>query len=672
MQVRKAGLVRPVPSYLAEWKCVVLFGRGFLARHVRRRCQQRAKGPSRNKLGVCNGQGQPSLRSSSSSRPATHRRRALRVPSLPRRRRATYSWIGPSESGFTVVEMMVALSILLVVMVSTTFVVTSGLAEIGLAKQRDNAAGLAARTIEEIRALPFSIVSNGLANSDATVSADANINVNGSIWTLVRTGETIPHGDLDYTQTPLVPHSYVENLNNRDYTIAAYPTAVPDKTNTIRISVAVTWHTNLKNTPNIGKVESETVVSSPEGCQTTSNHPFAAPCQAFLYGTSNIGTGGITATSLSGSTELHAALDNTQLTGTSQVEQVSTVVGSVRTSGARLTVPGVASQESGAVTASSRADNDPTTLTGPDSTASLTQSAAPLSGSYTANGYLNSFSVTPSSSDTGSTTSRSAATATAPLCQDTNAVTINTSLSCGGGKVRRGGTASLDVTLSGAIGSTGTIPLASLGQPTNDTRSDVGHSMAAGGTECVQASGEGCAYASILRNHGLIRLGGLPAQVITNGAAPAGWATADNYLIQISNFADTVQSESGLGAAVPSVTRNSGELSYWTGAGYQTQTIDWTSSPPTISVTPVDITDASTGLQVQIQATVTGGSGVTTSDNPSGCSTPCASSATSESPIVGDIVYTLLVGGTTIASYNIHVDFGALSVQTSYQAAPSG
>jgi hypothetical protein len=40
--------------------------------------------------------------------------------------------------------------------------------------------------------------------------------------------------------------------------------------------------------------------------------------------------------------------------------------------------------------------------------------------------------------------------------------------------------------------------------------------------------------------------------------------------------------------------------------------------------------------------------------------------ATAESPIVGDITYTVVVGGSTVANVTIHIDLGTLTAHAKY------
>src|SRR5438067_11062830 len=79
------------------------------------------------------------------------------------------------ESGFTLIELMVAIGVILVSLLALAY--TAGLAftDEALARQRQSATGLASQAIEQVRALPFDTMAKGLSSNaatDATVTTD--------------------------------------------------------------------------------------------------------------------------------------------------------------------------------------------------------------------------------------------------------------------------------------------------------------------------------------------------------------------------------------------------------------------------------------------------------------------------------------------------------------------
>ena len=145
--------------------------------------------------------------------------------------------------------------------------------------------------------------------------------------------------------------------------------------------------------------------------------------------------------------------------------------------------------------------------------------------------------------------------------------------------------------------------------------------------------------------------------------------------------------ESGVNTSAPSVTE-AGTISYWNGAGYTSRAIT-PGAAAGLAVASVHISDASTGklLTIDIQGSpasdcnvwlagclATGGT--STAQTMQICTPACpnnrlAGSATSNSPILGDIHYKVTYNGSVVVDVVIHVDFGTLLAQTTYQVAPS-
>jgi hypothetical protein len=72
----------------------------------------------------------------------------------------------------------------------------------------------------------------------------------------------------------------------------------------------------------------------------------------------------------------------------------------------------------------------------------------------------------------------------------------------------------------------------------------------------------------------------------------------------------------------------------------------------------------------------TGGIVLTDPDGPAcgtgACTRSNPTSAAATSPLIGDITVTVKVGGTTLVSLNIHVDFSQNLAKASYAPRPSG
>src|SRR5437660_4636027 len=122
-----------------------------------------------------------------------------------------------SEDGFTIIELMVASGVILLVMTSLAYVITQSLTDVGFERQRQTANGLLDRTIEQVRALRFADVQNGLQTADVG-SSDPNLTsctVNGTP-AFCYGGEPIVTTSSQ-SQAPLFPHLSTTNLNNDAY-----------------------------------------------------------------------------------------------------------------------------------------------------------------------------------------------------------------------------------------------------------------------------------------------------------------------------------------------------------------------------------------------------------------------------------------------------------------------
>jgi hypothetical protein len=127
-----------------------------------------------------------------------------------------------------------------------------------------------------------------------------------------------------------------------------------------------------------------------------------------------------------------------------------------------------------------------------------------------------------------------------------------------------------------------------------------------------------------------------------------------------------------VGAGAPQAPAPSGgTITYFDGTVYRTQPI--TAANVTVNPTVTISNPLFPGgpLTVTVTGTLTTGSRTTTVPA-TGCIVDCEATATSRSPLTGDLVYTVVHNGVTLASLNLHVDYGALQAKATYTEAPSG
>jgi len=583
------------------------------------------------------------------------------------------------ERGFGLIEAMFALGVFFATAVLMAYTATAAFNPTAAARERQAATGLADQALEQARALPFDTLKKGLDNTDLTATTDSNVvkNCNGVTGDYCYGGEKIPHSCITYSASacpsvpqgttgdvPLVPHQRTITVRGMAYTVSTYVTYYLNDatTNTFRITSIVSW-----SSPEVhrsDKVQVQTIDSSPPGCLSTATHPFSAPCQPFLYANAyqDQGQVGITGT-VQGFSLDHATLWTTSDGANVSLEQVSTVLSDVRSSGVDLQLTDDDLQIVGKTTTSASADNDPSQpANGYQSTTAANEASATL----TASGGSNSLALTSSGADSGSTTSTTSSTYPSPsnACADTSGVNQTDGLPCANSSMKQGTNASPNMaavlTLNGTSANLGAATIASIARAPSNGVAYVNRDV---------PSGDGLVHAATTRSLGTITIGGLPANV----TAPAGWG---GYLVRVTNFSDSVSADSGLNAPAPSVTR-SGTISYWNGTGYSTMLVP-TGAAVSIPVAAVHISYTQSppngpNVSLDIVPTLTtGGTGIT---DPAGCQAACnrtKASAQSSSPVVGDVTYTASYSGAQLCDLNLHVDLGQILAKTNYQAAPSG
>ena len=583
-----------------------------------------------------------------------------------------------TEAGFTLIELMFALGVIMVAMVALAYTATIGFTDIGFARQRQGANGLADQTMEQVRGLPFTTLAQGLDNNDLANSVlpgpnfDPNIVQNGPCGTPLvycYKGEQIPRG-ANANVVPLVPHRNSVVVGATTYTVAMYVTYYNNvsTSNTFRITVQVSWANPIRKGV-LSKVTVQSIAYSASGCLSSNTHPFSAPCQPFFFGSASRGQGHIDITGrIDGLNLTQASLLMPAESSNAQIEQITAVQGLSQMSGVALSQNGDPATFSGNQRFSSGADNDPA-QPGQD------YNSVPAAGSASqlvATGNGNTLTLNPSSGDTGSTTS----TTDASLSNPCPLVGTMTDLqACGSSKAQQ--VQAMSATLQANDGANlGTIDIASLA-----AAAGAGSSFA---HKVFQTGADGLIHSDESRAPGTLTLGGVPSG-LKPGVIPPGW---QGFLVQVTGFTDSITAETGTNSAAPTGSV-SGTVKYWTGAGYATYSL--TAGPSVqFPVGTVDILDIIGGAPVEVRiraatnkdcnvwstgCPISGGTStaeVIHTCTPSPCpNTRDSATAQSASPFFGDIQYEIWVNGGQIDNFTVHVDLGTLRVQNTYQVAPS-
>lgn len=593
------------------------------------------------------------------------------------------------DAGFTLIEVIVAMLILAVGLLGLMAVQVSSLSTVALAKQRQTAAQLANRVMEQMRALPYGVVTGGMSCNDLSApTTDSNL-IGVSVSSGSCTGTFKPKYDSSINEplattsgstqvAPVSPHvqaASASTVGNVAYDVRSYVTSATGSDAGYWLTVVATWNSAVTK----GATKSLATRSrlySPKGCLATSTHPFSGPCQAFLYGNAGLVGGGLAIASTRTGLGLLDGLDVTSASltfhGASnrlQSEQVVSAQSQASTSGAKVTGTS-GSTALGIVTAVSAADTDPATgtATSPTSASTLSQVAGSTLARSGAGSVL---TLAARPGDTGSTFSTMAAAGT-PVCQDAQAAGVANGQACSSSTVTSAGAASAQLSTP-LLGSRALVLLDLPAAAAGTTRSYTARYTSAGSTHCQSTSGVGCVSAGAARSLGSVRAGVLPGlqsgEVVTtsSGADVSAYFGTTPALVQVANYSDRAESEAGLGASGPvAPPTRTGTLTYWDGGAFQTKPITTAAASYPI---PAVRASYSGGLTIDVSGSIAVGAAGAPVTGAAPCDTACTTKAGSGS-VVATLTYVVYSGTTQVGGFTTALDLGSVLAQTTYKAAP--
>ena len=174
--------------------------------------------------------------------------------------------------------------------------------------------------MEEVRGLAYEKVQQGLETDSLATDPYAVTGCTGDPAGTYRfescSGEAIVHTDLEPDQTvvPLMPNNGTLDADDgypTPYTWRVYVTNDDPTRDPYRVTVIVTW-SSRRITGAANEVRIQSLFYSPAGCQSTTTHPFAAPCQPFFFG---IGHSSQQAVSITGTIPGIAGFEEAELLG---------------------------------------------------------------------------------------------------------------------------------------------------------------------------------------------------------------------------------------------------------------------------------------------------------------------------------------------------------------------
>ncbi len=605
----------------------------------------------------------------------------LRLPARVRAR------LGDGEHGFTLIETVIAITVIVASLLTLAFAATIGFGYEDLGRQKDAATGVANQIMEDARGLAYSKIQTGLLTTD--LASDSNIVgpcgspsvyrfLSCAAGTTPGSGEKVMNNAsptaVNPTQ-PLIPHTGTITKNNVAYSWKIYDTQDTTVTNApYRVTVIVTW-TAGKTAPN-KIVQVQSLFWSPTGgCRSTTLHPYAAPCQAFFFGSASVPAGDINiAGSVNGLDFTSGDLLTPDVESSSQVEQVSQTQGSVTRSAVSLVNDGTTYTAGGSVATTTAADTDPGSgasnysrvgcPTGPTNVACPGATVtSPVGGGSTQLAFTAPGSET---FETDSTTSASASN----VCPPPSATGETDSQPCGGSRDQQGGTLSAILTMNGFSPALGAATIAQAQAATSNPDTSFVNRVAYPTTTtlCSPASGaDGCMEGTIARRFGTINIGGVPSGMDTTGLT--GW---NGYFLSIVGYQDTARASAGVGASVPTASVTAGTVSYWNGAGYSSlsaTSASLSSIAPTLSLSQL-VGGKTVVVSMSLLASSTSPATASTASTAGGPPASLTDVTAQVSGLTSTVVYKVTIDGTTVVNLNVAVNLKSMDVRGTYAPAP--
>ncbi len=225
------------------------------------------------------------------------------------------------ERGFTLIEAVFAMGVILVSMLILASSALVGFRGAAVARQRQAATGIAERLVEQVRALPSSTILAGLKDADLT--GDTSIISCGSgVYKLTSctTGEAVVHSSTAST-APLYPHTGTLAAGYPTaYSWKVYLTQAAGLTGAYRLTVNVAW-TVAGQTQS---VQPQTLLSFPDGTYDPTTSSSGGGSSAYFYGTAAVSPGNVVITpngTVSGSGVGVASIPSSQWTTSGNLTQ---------------------------------------------------------------------------------------------------------------------------------------------------------------------------------------------------------------------------------------------------------------------------------------------------------------------------------------------------------------
>ena len=158
----------------------------------------------------------------------------------------------PEETGFTLIEVLLAFTIIGVLFFAVEWAAIGSVAASSVAAQRATATSLATQAIAEAQALPFADLQSGLNSCQLYAAmgswqpevAKSGTDCTNYTYTLQLSGLSLPilvaYG-APSGQQPLVPFSSTVQLGGISYAIGVFPTGTGSPPSLVTVTAIVSW-----------------------------------------------------------------------------------------------------------------------------------------------------------------------------------------------------------------------------------------------------------------------------------------------------------------------------------------------------------------------------------------------------------------------------------------------
>jgi Tfp pilus assembly protein PilV len=198
------------------------------------------------------------------------------------------------DDGFSLIEIVVAMGVILVSLTMLANTALVGFKGAATARQRQTATGIADQLVEQVRALPFSTVTDGLKDSD--LASDSKIvSCSGTYKLHTCSGETIVHSSGAST-APLYPHMATYGPSSTPaypdtFTSYVWVTYASGDTSVYRLTVKVSWSSGGSTY----SVQTSTLLTKAKGTADDDTQT-SGGSTAIFYGTGSSSPGNVIVT----------------------------------------------------------------------------------------------------------------------------------------------------------------------------------------------------------------------------------------------------------------------------------------------------------------------------------------------------------------------------------------